>query len=220
LVRVKSRTITLAVGEDCDAATLLEKSLNKHAQHHKQFDKYCKYVLLYHDMTMVKNLPRSTTPFVLSKYQKDLLIPYSKMYFWLCIGADFENSISEDSIDNEIEEIAGLGQGHIHQSQQAMMMVGDMSINSRNCHLLKETLHSLFKQNLHLYLMVEELKAIWFHNISVLLALNTFLVQTLKFMQTHVQRTGLIQLANVWTWELTMITRTWRKHLQLMKMAF
>ena len=68
--------------------------------------------------------------------------------------------------------------------------------------------------------MVEELKAIWFHNISVLLALNIFLVQTLKFMQTHVQRTGLIQLANVSTWELTMITRTWKKHLQLMKMAF
>ena len=108
LVRVKSRTITLAVGEDCDAATLLEKAVNKHARHHKQFDKDCKYVLLYHDMTMVKNLPQSTAPFVLSKYQKDLLIPYSKMYFWLCTGADFENSISDDSSDTEIEEITGL----------------------------------------------------------------------------------------------------------------
>ena len=109
LVRDKSRTITRAVGEDCDAATLLEKAVNKHAGHHKQFDKDCKYVLLYHDMTMVKNLPQSTTPFVLSKYQKDLLIPYSKMYFWLCTGADFENSISDDSTDTEIEEITSGG---------------------------------------------------------------------------------------------------------------
>ncbi len=50
LVRDKSRTITRAVGEDCDAATLLEKAVNKHAGHHKQFDKDCKYVLLYHDI--------------------------------------------------------------------------------------------------------------------------------------------------------------------------
>ena len=30
------------------------------------------------------------------------------MYFWLCTGADFQNSISDDSTDTEIEEITGL----------------------------------------------------------------------------------------------------------------
>ena len=81
LVEVKSRTITL--DEDSDVDALLTKAVEKHAHHHKQFDVDCKYGLLYHDMSMVQNLPQSNTPFVLFKYRKDLRIPYSKMYFWL-----------------------------------------------------------------------------------------------------------------------------------------
>ena len=76
LVKVKLRMITLALDEDSDVDTLLTKAVETHARHHKQIDKDCKYVLLYHDMSMVKNLPQSNTPFVLSKYQKDLLISY------------------------------------------------------------------------------------------------------------------------------------------------
>ena len=69
LLKVKSRTITLAIDEDSDVDTLLAKAIEKHTRHHQQFDRDIKYVLLYHDMSMVKNLPRSNTPFVLSKYQ-------------------------------------------------------------------------------------------------------------------------------------------------------
>ena len=105
LLKVKSRTITLAIDEDSDVDTLLAKAIEKHTRHHQQFDRDIKYVLLYHDMSMVKNLPRSNTPFVLSKYQKDLLIPYSKMYFWLCSQSDFESSLSEESTDTEVEMI-------------------------------------------------------------------------------------------------------------------
>ena len=49
-------------------------------------------------------------PFVLSDYKKDLLVPYSKMYFWLCNKTDFENSLSDESSDNdtEIEEISSM----------------------------------------------------------------------------------------------------------------
>ena len=103
LVRVKSKIVTLAVDEDSDAVGLLEKAVDKHAHYHKQFDKDCGYVLLYHDMSMVNNLPQSSTPFVLSKYQKDLLIQFSKMYFWLCSKVDFENSLSNDSTDSEVD---------------------------------------------------------------------------------------------------------------------
>ena len=105
LVKVKSRTITLAIDEDSDVDTLLAKAIEKHTRHHQQFERDIKYVLLYHDMSMVKNLPRSNTPFVLSKYQKDLLMPYSKIYFWLCSQADFESSLSEESSDTELEMI-------------------------------------------------------------------------------------------------------------------
>ena len=78
LTKVKSRTITLAISSDSIAATLLQKAVEKHARHHQQFDKDCKYVILYHDLSIVKNLPKSNTPFVLSEYKKDLLMPYSK----------------------------------------------------------------------------------------------------------------------------------------------
>ena len=105
LLKLKSRTITLAIDEDSDVDTLLAKAIEKHTRHYQQFDRDIKYVLLYHDMSMVKNLPRSNTPFVLSKYQKDLLIPYSKMYFWLCSQANFESSLSEESTDTEVEII-------------------------------------------------------------------------------------------------------------------
>ena len=108
LTKVKSRTITLAISSDSIAATLLQKAVEKHARHHQQFDKDCKYVILYHDLSIVKNLPKSNTPFVLSEYKKDLLMPYSKMYFWLCTKADFENSLSDESTDAEIEEITSM----------------------------------------------------------------------------------------------------------------
>lgn len=112
LVRLKSRTITLAIQDDSDVASLLERAIDKHARHHRQFDKDCKYVLLYHDMSIVKNLPRSNTPFVLSEYQKDLLVPYSKMYFWLCTEADFENSLYDESTDTDNDVI------HVKDIQQ------------------------------------------------------------------------------------------------------
>ena len=106
LVRVKSRTITIAVDEDVDGNALLEKAIDKHSRHHKQFNKYNKYVLLYNDMSIVRYLPQTNIPFVLSKYKEDLLLPYSKMYFWLCTEDDFENSISDESSDKELEEIS------------------------------------------------------------------------------------------------------------------
>ena len=105
LVRLKSRTITLAIQDDSDVATLLEKAIDKHARHHQQFNKEGKYILLYHDMSIVNYLPRSNTPFVLSEYQKDLLVPYSKMYFWLCTEADFQNSLYDESTDTDNDVI-------------------------------------------------------------------------------------------------------------------
>ena len=110
LTKIKSRTITIAVSSDINAATLLQKAVDKHASHHKQFDKNHKYVILYHDLSIVKNLPKSSVPFVLSEYKKDLLMPYSKMYFWLCTETDFENSLSDESSgnDTEIEEISSM----------------------------------------------------------------------------------------------------------------
>ena len=110
LTKVKSRTITIAVSSDSNAETLLQKAVEKHARHHKQFNKNNQYVILYHDLSIVKNLPKSSMPFVLSDYKKDLLVPYSKMYFWLCNKTDFENSLSDESSDNEteIEEISSM----------------------------------------------------------------------------------------------------------------
>ena len=39
LTKVKSRTITIAVSSDSNAKTLLRKAVQKHARHHKQFNK-------------------------------------------------------------------------------------------------------------------------------------------------------------------------------------
>ena len=107
---MKSRTITLAIQDDSDVATLLEKAIDKHARHHQQFNKEGKYILLYHDMSIVNDLPRSNTPFVLSEYQKDLLVPYSKMYFWLCTEADFQNSLYDDDTDNDVIHVKDIQQ--------------------------------------------------------------------------------------------------------------
>ena len=110
LTKVKSRTITIAVSSHSNAETLLQKAIEKHARHYQQFNKNQKYVILYHDLSIVKNLPKSSMPFVLSEYKEDLLLPYSKMYFWLCTETDFENSMSDESSDNdaEIEEISSM----------------------------------------------------------------------------------------------------------------
>jgi hypothetical protein len=39
LVRLKSRTKTLAIQDDSDVATLLEKAIDKHARHHQHLTK-------------------------------------------------------------------------------------------------------------------------------------------------------------------------------------
>lgn len=52
-------------------------------------------------MSVVQNLPASNAPFTVEKYKRDLLKPYSKMYFWLCTKDDFESANNVTSSDNE-----------------------------------------------------------------------------------------------------------------------
>ena len=70
-ILTKVKSITIAVSSDSDATKRLQKAVDKHARHHKQFNKDCKYVILYHDLSIVKNLPKSNIPFVLSEYKKN-----------------------------------------------------------------------------------------------------------------------------------------------------
>jgi hypothetical protein len=84
LKKLKGRTIPVLFNESDDAKTLLQKSVDKHKRHYKQFDNGDIYIILYRDMTQVKNLPGSNTPFTLGVYKRDLLKPYSKIFFWLC----------------------------------------------------------------------------------------------------------------------------------------
>ena len=84
LKKIKGRTIPVLFNEDDNAKVLREKAVEKHARHFKQFDRDDTYVILYQDMTLVKDLPGSNTPFTLGEYKRDLLKPYCKIYFWLC----------------------------------------------------------------------------------------------------------------------------------------
>ncbi|XP_068684539.1 G2/M phase-specific E3 ubiquitin-protein ligase-like [Montipora foliosa] len=52
-------------------------------------------------MSVVQNLPASNTPFTVEKYKRDLLKPYSKMYFWLCAKDDFESANNVTSSNSE-----------------------------------------------------------------------------------------------------------------------
>ena len=54
-------------------------------------------------MSVVQTLPGSSTPFTLEKYKSDLLKPYSKLHFWLCIKDEFENGNcgTNDSDDDD-----------------------------------------------------------------------------------------------------------------------
>ena len=54
-------------------------------------------------MSVVQTLPGSSTPFTLEKYKSDLLKPYSKLHFWLCIKDEFENANcgTSDSDDDD-----------------------------------------------------------------------------------------------------------------------
>lgn len=103
LKKVKGRTIPVLFDENDDVETLLHKSMEKHARHHRQFNEDGTYVILYQDMTLVKDLPGSSTPFTLGKYKRDLLKPYSKIYFWLCTQEDFENSTCDNAKESEDE---------------------------------------------------------------------------------------------------------------------
>ena len=104
LKKVKGRTIPVLFDENDDAKTLLKKSVDKHLRHHKQFDKDEMYVILYQDMTLVKDLPGTNTQFTLGAYKRDLLMPYSKIYFWLCSTEDFKNCSCDSSKESENED--------------------------------------------------------------------------------------------------------------------
>ena len=65
LKKLKGRTIPVLFNENDDAKTLLQKSIDKHTRYYQQFDKDDIYIILYQDMTLVKNLPGSNTPFTL-----------------------------------------------------------------------------------------------------------------------------------------------------------
>ena len=101
LKKVKGRTIPVLIDTRADASTLLHTAVEKHGRHFKQFSKLFDYVLLYPDMSVVQNLPASNTPFTVEKYKRDLLKPYSKMYFWLCAKDDFETANNATSSDSE-----------------------------------------------------------------------------------------------------------------------
>jgi hypothetical protein len=90
LKKLKGRTIPVLFNESDDAKTLFQKSIDKHTRYYQQFDKDDTYIILYQDMTLVKNLPGSNTPFTLGVHKHDLLRPYSKIFFWLCSMEDFE----------------------------------------------------------------------------------------------------------------------------------
>ncbi|XP_067027006.1 uncharacterized protein [Acropora muricata] len=101
LKKMKGRTIPVLIDTRADASTLLHTAVEKHGRHFKQFSKHFDYVLLYPDMSVVQNLPASNTPFTVEKYKRDLLKPYSKMYFWLCAKDDFESANNVTSSDSE-----------------------------------------------------------------------------------------------------------------------
>ena len=102
LKKAKGRTIPVLINTNSDASGLLSASVEKHARHFKQFNKFTDYVLLYSDMSEVRFLPGTSMPFTLEKYKADLLKPYCKLYFWLCSKEDFENTACESSDDEDL----------------------------------------------------------------------------------------------------------------------
>ncbi|CAB4000417.1 Hypothetical predicted protein [Paramuricea clavata] len=100
-----SNDVKVQVGLVCNDGNGRLKKLTrhyKHTRHYKQFDNGDIYVILYQDMTQVKNLPGSNTPFTLGVYKPDLLKPCSKMFFWLCSMEDFEIcTCDNDESENE-----------------------------------------------------------------------------------------------------------------------
>lgn len=52
-------------------------------------------------MSVVQNLPARNKPLTVEKYKRDLLKPYSKMYFWRCTKDDFESATNVPSSESE-----------------------------------------------------------------------------------------------------------------------
>ena len=100
LKKVKGRTIPVLIDTRADASTL-HTAVEKHGRDFEQFNKLFDYVLLYPVMSVVQNLPATKTPFTVEKYKRDLLKPYSKMYFWLCAKDDFEGANNVTSSNSE-----------------------------------------------------------------------------------------------------------------------
>ena len=106
-----ARTIPVLFNGSDDAKTLLQKSVEKHTRHYKQFDKDDVCVILYQDMTLVKNLPGSKTPFTLGVYKHDLLTNHTqKSSLWLCSMEDLETCrFDDDDEENENEDLTCTG---------------------------------------------------------------------------------------------------------------
>jgi hypothetical protein len=92
LKKANGRTTPVLLNTNADADSLLSMSIEKHARHFKQFNKFLDHAVRYSDMPLVQYLPGSCIPFTPEKYKDDLLKPYSKLYFWLCEKNYFENA--------------------------------------------------------------------------------------------------------------------------------
>ena len=80
---IKGKTILVCI--PVNACKLdLEKSVEKHAPHDRNFDRYESYALLYPDGTEVLILPGDQTQlFQLDKYKEDIGKSYKRITFYL-----------------------------------------------------------------------------------------------------------------------------------------
>ena len=81
---IKGKTMLVRVPVNVRKLDLLEKSVEKHAAHDRNFDRYESYALLYPDGTEVLTLPGNPTQlFQLNKYKEDIEKPYNRIAFYL-----------------------------------------------------------------------------------------------------------------------------------------
>ena len=132
----KGKGMLVRVPVNIRKADLLQKSIEKHAAHDRNFDRSENYAILYTDGTEVLTLPGDHTQlFQLDKYKEDVAKPYNRITFYLVERSILEQ-IKGDSSDSS--DFEGMTRSAFMIDDYTPQKVEESSSNTRDVVVIQD----------------------------------------------------------------------------------
>ena len=96
-----------------DPKTILERVIQKRANHFTDVHENQEYTLLYPDNSKIVHLPETTKPFILNKYKEDLRRNYNRITIFIATKVDYlylqiyelDEHLKAESPDNHLSSV-------------------------------------------------------------------------------------------------------------------